>query len=80
MTYQTTVTSKGQMTIPKVFRDRLGLQKNRRVIVEFEPKDQSIKVKPALDFFEVVKRLKRPKRPMDVLKAREFMERNYERA
>lgn len=79
MTYQTTITTKGQMTIPKVFRDMLGLGRTRRVSVEYQPKDQSIKVKLALDFLEVARKIK-VKRKMDVLKAREFMERNYERA
>lgn len=80
MTYQTTVTTKGQMTIPKALRNILGLdEKARRVTVEYQPKDQSIKVKPALDFLEVARRIK-PRRKMNVLKAREFMERNYERA
>ena len=81
MTYQTTVTSKGQITIPKALRDKLGLHTARRVIVQLEPKgQQSLEVRPALDFFEVIKKIKRPKNPMNVLKAREYMERNYERA
>lgn len=78
MTYQTTITTKGQMTIPKAFRDMWGQETTRRVAVEFQPKDQSIKVTPVLDFLEVARKIK-VKRKMNVLKAREFMEKNYER-
>ena len=78
MTYQTTVTSKGQITIPKAFRDRHRLDKNRRVTVEMEATGKGLKVKPAPDFLEVAKRLK-VRRKLDPVKAREFMERNYER-
>lgn len=37
------------------------------------------KTKPILDFLEVARKIK-VKRKMNVLKAREFMEKNYERA
>lgn len=80
MTYQTTVTTKGQITIPKVFRDKLGLSRTSKMFVKMDMRANEIILKPAPDFFEVVKKIKRPKNPMNVLKAREFMERNYERA
>ena len=79
MTYQTTVTKKGQITIPKPFRDKLGLDRIKRVTVEMKPTGESLEVKPALDFLEVVKKIRIPKRRRNVLKAREYMERNYER-
>jgi AbrB family looped-hinge helix DNA binding protein len=80
MTYQTTVTTKGQITIPKAFRDRLRLSRMSRLTVEMDAKSQKITLKPTPDFFEVIKKIKRPKNPMDAVKAREFMEKNYERA
>ncbi len=79
MTYATTVTKKGQITIPKVFRDQLGLDQTRRVLVEMESSGKSLKLKPAPDFLEVVRKIRPPKRRINVLKAREYMERNYER-
>lgn len=78
MTYLTTVTKKGQITIPKVLRDRLGLHQLRRVEVEMEKTGKSLKVMAAPDFLEVVKKIK-VKNKTNVLKAREFMEKNYER-
>lgn len=79
MTYQTTVTKKGQITIPKAFRDKLGLDRTRRVTVEMKPTGDGLQIKPAPDFLEVVKKIKPPKHRRNVLKAREYMERNYER-
>lgn len=78
MTYQTTVTKKGQITIPKVFRDKLGLDRIRRVTVEMNSTGD-LQIKPAVDFLEVVKKIRIPKRRINVLKAREHMEKNYER-
>ena len=79
MTYQTTVTRKGQITIPKEFRDRLGLDRIRRVTVEMKPAGDGLQVKPALDFLEVARKIK-IRRKLDPVKARAFMEKHYERA
>lgn len=78
MTYQTTITKKGQITIPKVFRDRLRLDKFRKVVVEMGSQGQSLRVKPAADFLAVVRKI-RVKNRTNVLRAREFMEKHYER-
>ena len=78
MTYQTTVTQKGQITIPKALRDILKLNVYRRVIVELEPNKKSINLKAAPDFLEIAKKIKIRKK-LDPVKAREFMEKNYER-
>lgn len=81
MTYQTSVTSKGQITIPKAFRDKLGLDRIRRVVVRLEKTGKTLQVEAAPDFLEVAARLRpRKNKRMNVLKAREFMEKNYERA
>lgn len=77
MTYHTTVTKKGQITIPKVFRDRLGLDRIRRVTVEMKSTGD-LRIKPAPDFLEVARKIK-VRRKLDPVKAREFMEKNYER-
>lgn len=78
MTYQTTVTTKGQITIPKKFRDMLKLNKFRKVEVEMQKDNQAVVIKPALDFLEVARRIKVRKK-IDALKAREMLETNYER-
>ena len=78
MTYQTTITRKGQITIPKEIRDVLRLTKNKKLIVDFEKGKGEIRIKPSYDFLEVVKGIK-VKKKMDVVKAREYMEKHYER-
>lgn len=78
MTYQTTLTTKGQITIPKKFRDMLKLNKFRKVEVEMQKNKQAVVIKPTLDFLEVARRIKVRKK-IDVLKAREMLEKNYER-
>lgn len=79
MTYLTTVTSKGQITIPKKIRDILLIGNNRTLSIEFEKKRKEVRITPSLDFLEIAKNIK-VKRKLDVLKAREYMETHYERA
>lgn len=79
MTYQKTITSKGQITIPKPLRDALRLHKSRRVLLDFDRVKGEIKVKPSEDFFSVAKRINVNIRT-DPVKAREYMEKFYERA
>ena len=76
MTYQTTVTKKGQITIPKEFRDRLRLDKIRKVLVELSPGGKSVQVKPSVDFLAAAKAIKL-KKPVSVLVARGNLEKNY---
>lgn len=78
MTYQTTITKKGQVTIPKEIRDVLRLTKNKKLIVDFERRKGEIRIKPSYDFLEVAKGIK-VKKKIDVVKAREYMEKHYER-
>lgn len=80
MTYHTTVTKKGQITIPKEFRDRLGFDRARRVVVEMKPSGDALQVTAAPDFLEVIRNIRKPRRRMNVLSARKYMERHYERA
>lgn len=79
MTYPATVTRKGQITIPKVFRDKLHLDKTRRVLLELESSGKGLTLKPAPDFFETLKKIRPPKHRRSVLMARKHMEKNYER-
>ena len=42
MTYTNTITSKGQITIPKEFRDKLGLDKTRRAQLRLNKKGEIV--------------------------------------
>ena len=78
MTYQTTITSKGQVTVPVKIRQAMKLSKNTKLTWGFDSKLKQATLKPAPDILEVVKKFKRKK--IDPVKAREYMEKNYERA
>lgn len=77
MTYQTTITSKGQITIPKEVRDALHLEKNKKLIVEVEQAGKAIRIRPTEDFIALAKQTNVKK--VDPLKARTYMEQEYER-
>jgi AbrB family looped-hinge helix DNA binding protein len=78
MTYSTTITKEGQITIPKSLREFLKLRGSSRIILEPERNKKFIKIKPYLDILNIAGTFK-SKKKMDVLKAREEMEKNYER-
>lgn len=78
MYYQTTITSKGQITIPKELREFLKLKPSYRVFLE--KRGGKVFIQPSEDFLEVADRIsKTVKIKTDVLKAREYFEKNYER-
>jgi len=78
MTYQTTITKKGQITIPKEIREILKLEEGKKLGIELEIKKQEIKIKPIPDILDLAGTFKL-KRRINVLKARKVMERKYER-
>ncbi|OGL72423.1 hypothetical protein A3D69_02435 [Candidatus Uhrbacteria bacterium RIFCSPHIGHO2_02_FULL_54_11] len=78
MAYQTTITTKGQITIPKAIRDMLGLRPSSRVFVDFDMEKQEASIKASNDFLSVAKSI-HVKKPADPLVARERMESVYER-
>ena len=78
MTYQATITRKGQVTIPKEIRDALYLTKDKKIMIDFEKEKGEIRMKPTHDFLEIAKDIK-VKKKIDVVKAREYMEKHYER-
>lgn len=77
MTYQTTITRKGQITIPKEIRDILKLGEGEKLQVELEKRKREIKIKPAYDFLKIAKKI-RVRKKIDPVKAREYMEKFYE--
>ena len=76
MTYKTTVTKKGQMTIPKEVRKALGIGKNTQVELEVDKKDKVIKIKNIPDLSEVKGMVEEPEQ--DISEAREKMEKEYQ--
>lgn len=79
MVYSTTITKKGQITIPKPIRDVLGLETGEKLSVELEKEKEEIKIKPYPDILELAGKIK-VKKKIDPVKAREYMETHYERA
>ena len=78
MVYSTTITRKGQITIPKKLRDTLGLSPDKKILLEFESEKKELKLKPHPDILDLAGTFV-PKRKVDVLKAREALDRFYER-
>lgn len=74
----TTVTQKGQVTLPKIMRDMLNILPNSKVLVSVAK--ESIKIKSVgPDILDLAGTFKIPKGASGVLEAREFMEKNYSR-
>lgn len=63
MQYSTSVTQKGQATIPAPIRKKLGIKPNTRII--FEIKDNEVTLKPIPDFFSMKGSIKSEK-PFDI--------------
>lgn len=76
MSYQTTITRKGQITIPKEIREILKLEGGKRLDVEFERKKKEIKIKPAPDILDLAGTFK-PEKVINAVKVRELMTRKY---
>ncbi|OGC51696.1 hypothetical protein A2982_03435 [candidate division WWE3 bacterium RIFCSPLOWO2_01_FULL_39_13] len=76
MTYVTTVTQKGQITLPKTIRDNLGIKIYDKVKIEAFGKN--IKVVPTHDILDIAGKFK-SKGNKSILLARESLEKNYER-
>ena len=72
----TTVTQKGQITLPKIFRDRLGIKPYDRVRVRAAAK--RITIEPTEDILDLAGSFV-PKRKKPIMKAREEMEKHYGR-
>lgn len=78
MTSITTITQKGQVTIPVAMRNALGWSPYDRVEVKMG--DGGVKIEPIEDLLDIAKRysFKAPKRK-NALKARKWMEKHYKR-
>ena len=73
-----TVTQKGQITLPKNFRDYFGIKAYTKVAITKNLDHIIIKsVGPSI--YDLVGKFKIPKSMPKILKAREVMEKNYSR-
>jgi len=78
MTYSTTITQKGQITIPKMMREALKLKIGQRLSLELEEEKEGIKLKIYPDILELAGTIKVKKnKGVDPVKAREYMETHY---
>lgn len=74
MSVITTVTQKGQVTLPKGLREGVGIKKLGRVRIEQEKK--FLKIIPTHDILDIAGTFK-PKRGKSVMKARKALERDF---
>lgn len=51
MQFTTSVTQKGQATIPAAIRRKLGIKPNSKIV--FELNDNEVSIKPVVDFFSL---------------------------
>lgn len=72
----TTVTQKGQVTIPKALREKIGLKFFDKVALDVE--DDFIKIQPTVDILSLAGKLK-IQRKKTLLKARERFSQSYQR-
>lgn len=78
MLIPTTITSKWQMTIPLAVRLALSLDKPGKVLLEVEKKQKKIKITKPVDFYALAGSLK-PKKIINAVAIRDYMEKHYER-
>ena len=78
MVYQTTLTKKGQIVIPKKVREMLGLKPAQKLTIEVFPDKKEVRLKPEPDIIDLAGSIK-PKKVISALKARELFEKNYGR-
>jgi AbrB family looped-hinge helix DNA binding protein len=80
MLYPTTITSKWQMTLPKAARDLLDIKSTGKVMLDVDPKKKIMMVKKSPSFLDLAGTfVPKKNKGVSVLKAREYMEKHYER-
>ena len=73
----TTVTQKGQITIPKSLRQKFGIELFSKVHLEDE--GEAIKITPTYDILDLAGKFRPQGRKKPVLSAREEMEKSFNR-
>ncbi len=80
MIYKTTVTKKGQMTLPRELREKLNIAAPSRVTLELGKDGRKIKIVPREDILDMAGRFKsRAAKNKNALKARDAFEKMYGR-
>ncbi len=80
MKFTTTVTQKGQVTLPKSMRQALGITAYDQVEIELTKSGKVINIKPTLDVLDLAGSLQpKANKSKSVLEARQAMEKEYER-
>lgn len=78
MTYTSTVTQKGQITLPKALRNKLNIKTREKVIIKL--KEDCIEITPTSDILSIAGFLKnKVKVSKNILEAREALENKYDR-
>lgn len=78
MVYPVSITKKGQMTLPKKIRSFFGIKTPDKVLLELDKKNKAVKIKTLPDIMELAGKFK-VKKPVDPVKIREYMGKNYAR-
>ncbi|MGB9706917.1 MAG: AbrB/MazE/SpoVT family DNA-binding domain-containing protein [Microgenomates group bacterium] len=78
MPYLVSITSKGQMTLPKDIREALNIIPPARLLIDFGRKKDTFKIKPLPDIMKLGGKFKAP-RNKSALKARDYLEKRYSR-
>ena len=76
--YQTTLTQKGQITIPKSIRDALHLASNQTIRLRLAANKKMAVIEPSENFLELAARVKVQKR-VNPVQARQQLEQHYDR-
>lgn len=78
MLYHSSLTIKGQMTIPKELRELLGLSVPSQVFITFDKKTQNILIKKTSSLLSLSGTVK-TKKKINMAKLRDMVESTYER-
>lgn len=73
------VTTKGQITLPKKIRDFFGIKRPDKFLLELDEKNRTLKIKTLPDIMELAGKF-RVKKPVDPVKLRKYMEKHYARS
>ena len=78
MRYSTTITKKGQMTVPKQVRESFNILAPSQITLDVDEDKKSFRIIPQKDILDMAGRFK-AKKTQGILKAREKFESKYER-